>query len=108
MSEKVAKKVMAHLKSEGGKDKEKGGKKLHTHRIEVERADHGGHHIRHHMRDEDGNDAGVQTGIAANNDDMGAQVQDAMADQPPAGQGAPPTTAPDPAGAGGDPGAMGQ
>lgn len=106
---KEKEKVMKHLGEEKS-SKGKGGKKIHTHEIRVKRADHGGHHIEHHMRDEDGNDAGIQTGVAANNDEMAQHVQDAMGDQPPAGEGAPPQQAPDPSAGGGGmmPGGMGQ
>jgi hypothetical protein len=91
--------VMKHLGEE--KSKEKSGSKLHTHALHITRADHGGHHLRHEMRDEEGNPAPDQTSVAANNEEMGEQVQGAMGDQPPAGQGQPPTAAaapPDPSG----------
>lgn len=87
-------KVKKHLgEAKSSKAKEK---KLHTHRLTIERAHHGGHILHHEMRDEDGNPGGTQTSVAADNDDMGNQVQDAMGDQPPAGEGAPPTSQPDP------------
>lgn len=100
--------VMQHL----GKDKPAGKKhekKLHTHEMHIKRADHGGHIVHHHMRDEDGNEAGTQTAVVPDNEALGQHVQDAMGDQPAAGEGAPPQTAPDPAAAaGGAPGGMGQ
>lgn len=105
---KEKEKVMKHL----GEEKSSKGKtrKLHTHKLTIERADHGGHIIHHHMRDEDGQDAGVQTATAADNDEMAQHVQGAMGDQPPAGEGAPPQQAPDPSAGGGGmmPGGMGQ
>jgi hypothetical protein len=106
MTDKVKSKVIHHL---GESKTEKKGKKIHTHKLEIERADHGGHTLLHHMRDEDGMDAGKQTSVATDNDDMGEQVQSAMGDQPPAGQGAPPQQAPPDAGSGGaDVGTPGQ
>lgn len=88
--------VMHHLGTEksGAKKKEP---KHHAHSVTVTRAEHGGHVIHHHMRDEDGNPAPDQTSVAMDNEDMGNQVQSAMADQPPAGQGTPPAPQPAPA-----------
>lgn len=89
------KKVMDHL----GKDKPGGKKKEakhHTHRLTIERADHGGHILRHETRDEDGNSGPTHTSVAMDNDDMQAQAGEAMADQPPAGEGQPPQPPPDP------------
>jgi len=88
---KEKEKVMKHLGGDkAAKEKGKDGeRKLHTHSVTVTRADHGGHHIRHQMRDDEGAEAGEQTAIAPDNEAMGQQVQAAMADQPPAGQGQP-------------------
>jgi hypothetical protein len=86
-------KVMAHL----GKDKQGAKKKEpkhHTHRLTIERADRGGHILHHETRDEDGNPGPPHTSVAMDNDDMQAQAGEAMADQPPAGEGAPPQPPP--------------
>jgi hypothetical protein len=87
-------KVSDHLGSEHSEKKKPS--KHHVHEIRVVRADGGGHHIYRHMRDDQGNDAGVQTAVAPDNDAMGQQVQDAMADQPAAGEGQPPQPAAQP------------
>lgn len=93
MAEREA--VMHHMgKAKTGKAKER---KVHTHELHIKRADGGGHILTHHLRDEEGNDAGTHTSVATDNDDMQEQAGAAMADQPAAGAAAPPQTAPDPA-----------
>jgi hypothetical protein len=92
-----------------GKSKSKAKmKKLHTHKLEIERADGGGHILRHHMKDEDGNDGPMHTSVATDNEDMQQQAGDAMADQPAAGAAAPPEAQPDPTQGQGDPSMTGQ
>lgn len=79
--------VMNHLgKEKPGKKKES---KHHTHGMTVKRADHGGFHITHHMKDEQGNDAPDQTAVGNDIDDATGQMNEAMGDQPAAGEGTP-------------------
>jgi hypothetical protein len=91
--------VMSHLGSaKSGKEKPK---KHHVHRLTIERADGGGHIVHHHLKDEDGNDGPTQTHVVADNDALQENVQGAMGDQPPAGEGQPqapppPQNTPDP------------
>lgn len=86
--------VMHHLGSEkSGKDKPK---KHHVHEMTIKRADGGGHIVHHHMRDEDGNDGPIQSHVVPDNEALGQNVQDAMGDQPAAGQGQPQMPAPQP------------
>jgi len=84
--------VMSHLGSEkSGKDKPK---KHHVHRMTIERADGGGHIVHHHLRDEDGNEGPTQSHVVPDNESLGANVQEAMGDQPAAGEGQPQALAP--------------
>ncbi len=82
-------KVMKHLGEDKKSKRKEGEKKYHTHRLSIERADHGGHILRHETRDEDGNPGPTHTSVATDNDDMQQQAGDAMADQPAAGEGQP-------------------